>query len=83
MMCFAILRKCAMSNPYVPLSNSVADAIAEMVFVRKRFRPGDRIPSEMELANEINVSRTSVREGVRILIAKGVLEIRRGTGTCR
>ncbi|MDL2313691.1 FadR family transcriptional regulator [Desulfovibrio sp. OttesenSCG-928-C14] len=66
---------------YVPLSHSVANDIAEMIFRRKRFQPGDRIPSEMELAEEIKVSRTSIREAVRILIAKGVLEIQRGRGT--
>ena len=70
-----------MSDFFVPLSNTVADAIAEMIFERKRFRPGDRIPSETELAEEIKVSRTSIREAVRILIAKGVLEIKRGKGT--
>lgn len=70
-----------MSEQYVPLSSTVAEAISEMVFKCKRFRPGDRIPSEMELAKEIKVSRTSVREAVRTLIAKGVLEIKRGRGT--
>lgn len=70
-----------MSERYVPLSSTVAETISEMVFKRKRFRPGDRIPSEMELAKEIKVSRASVREAVRTLIAKGVLEIKRGRGT--
>lgn len=70
-----------MSEPYVPLSNTVANAISEMIFKGKRFCPGDRIPSESELAQEIKVSRTSIREAVRILIVKGVLEIKRGKGT--
>lgn len=66
---------------YVPLSHSVANSITEMIFLRKRFLPGDRIPSEMQLAEELGVSRTSIREAVRLLIAKGMLEIRRGKGT--
>lgn len=70
-----------MKQLYVPLSHSVADAIAKMIFLKNRFLPGDRIPSEMELAKELKVSRTSIREAVRLLIAKGVLEIRRGKGT--
>jgi DNA-binding FadR family transcriptional regulator len=70
-----------MQELYVPLSNSVAKAITEMIFVQKRFKLGDRIPSEMELATELQVSRTSIREGVRLLIARGVLQIRRGKGT--
>ncbi|SBV95635.1 putative L-lactate dehydrogenase operon regulatory protein [uncultured delta proteobacterium] len=70
-----------MKNLYVPLSHSVANAITEMIFLQKRFLPGDRIPSEVQLAKEIGVSRTSIREAVRLLIAKGVLEIQRGKGT--
>ena len=74
-------RKIPMKNLYVPLSHSVANSITEMIFLRKRFHPGDRIPSEMQLAEELKVSRTSIREAVRLLIAKGMLEIRRGKGT--
>lgn len=70
-----------MKNSYIPLSHSAANVIAEMIFLQKRFLPGDRIPSETELAKEIGISRTSLREAVRLLIAKGVLEIRRGKGT--
>lgn len=70
-----------MKNLYVPLSHSVANTITEMIFLQKRFLPGDRIPSEVQLAKEIGVSRTSIREAVRLLIAKGVLEIQRGKGT--
>jgi DNA-binding FadR family transcriptional regulator len=70
-----------MQDIYVPLSNSVAKAITEMIFLQKRFKAGDRIPSEMELATELQVSRTSIREGVRLLIARGVLRIARGKGT--
>ena len=70
-----------MKDIYVPLSHSVANTITEMIFLQKRFLPGDRIPSEVQLAKEIGVSRTSLREAVRLLIAKGVLEIQRGKGT--
>jgi DNA-binding FadR family transcriptional regulator len=70
-----------MKAPYIPLSHSVANAITEMIFLHKRFLPRDKIPSEAQLSKEIGVSRTSIREAVRLLIAKGVLEIRRGRGT--
>lgn len=70
-----------MKDIYVSLSHSVANTITEMIFLQKRFQPGDRIPSEVQLAKEIGVSRTSLREAVRLLIAKGVLEIQRGKGT--
>jgi GntR family transcriptional repressor for pyruvate dehydrogenase complex len=43
-----------------------------------RFRPGDRLPPERELAVMLGVSRTTVRGAVAILGAEGVLEIKRG-----
>jgi DNA-binding FadR family transcriptional regulator len=43
-----------------------------------RFRPGDTLPSERDLASTLQVSRTVVREAVAVLNAEGVLEVRRG-----
>lgn len=42
---------------------------------------GDRLPSERELAKELNVSRVSIREGVKILSSMGFLDVRVGDGT--
>jgi GntR family transcriptional repressor for pyruvate dehydrogenase complex len=44
-------------------------------------KPGDRLPSEDELAQQFNVSRTVVRESVRFLIAHGLVEVTPGRGT--
>jgi len=44
-------------------------------------RVGTRLPSEMELAAQLGVSRTVIREAVRILTAKGLLETRPGVGS--
>lgn len=44
-------------------------------------KPGDRLPSEPELASKWGVGRTSVREALKMLVALGVLEVRRGAGT--
>lgn len=46
-----------------------------------RFRGGDKLPSEFELMDELNVSRNSLREAMKILEAIGIIEIRRGDGT--
>src|SRR5512136_59512 len=46
-----------------------------------KFRPGDRLPAERELAQQIGVSRPSVRAGLQALAAMGVVESRRGSGT--
>ena len=45
------------------------------------FAPGERLPSEAELCAAVGVSRTPVREAVKILEAVGLLEVRRGVGT--
>lgn len=47
----------------------------------RRFVVGERLPSEFELMKELHVSRNSLREAVKILVAMGVLEIKRGEGT--
>ena len=44
-------------------------------------RPGDRIPTEDELRQTLEVSRTSVREGLKALAAIGLVSIHRGDGT--
>ena len=44
-------------------------------------QPGDQIPTEVELSEQFGVSRNTVREAIKILVAMGVLEIRRPVGT--
>lgn len=42
--------------------------------------PGSKLPSERELGDQFGVSRTVIREAVRHLAAKGILEVRSGAG---
>lgn len=49
--------------------------------VRGRFAPGTLLPKEADLVAEYQVSRTSVREAMKVLAAKGLIEIRRKIGT--
>ena len=44
-------------------------------------KPGDKIPTEMELAEQLGVARNSIREAIKILVYIGVLEIKRADGT--
>jgi GntR family transcriptional regulator, transcriptional repressor for pyruvate dehydrogenase complex len=44
-------------------------------------KPGDKLPSERELAEMFQVSRTSLRDGIRHLELLGLLEARHGKGT--
>ncbi|MDE6674501.1 MAG: FadR family transcriptional regulator [Acetatifactor sp.] len=63
------------------LSQNVADNILSMITVEKRFSAGDKLPNEFDLSEELNVSRTTLREAIRILVAFDILEIQRGKGT--
>jgi GntR family transcriptional regulator, transcriptional repressor for pyruvate dehydrogenase complex len=44
-------------------------------------QPGDQLPSERELSEELQVSRGTVREAVQFLGALGLVEVRHGSGT--
>lgn len=52
-----------------------------LAMIHKELRPGDRIPTEIELAESFGVGRNSVREAIKILVSFGVLEIKRPEGT--
>ena len=49
------------------LSQSIADTLLSMITIEKRFSAGDKLPNENELSAELNVSRTTLREVIRIL----------------
>ena len=52
-----------------------------MILEENRFQEGDKLPNEMELAELLSVSRVTLREAIRILCTRGLVEIRRGRGT--
>jgi len=61
-----------------------ADEVAhqiEALVLEGVLRVGDQLPSERELANITGVSRPTVREGIKALEARGILESRHGGGT--
>ena len=63
------------------LSEQTADRLYEMIADEHRYLPGSKLPNENELSEELQVSRTTLREAISFLVAQGVLEIRRGKGT--
>jgi GntR family transcriptional repressor for pyruvate dehydrogenase complex len=69
--------------PRVSREPRLSDKVAELLLgtiVNRRLRPGDRLPSERELGEQFGVSRTVIREAVRALAAKGVIDVRTGSG---
>lgn len=65
--------------PRIPFTTLVKDYIKNYI-VTNGLQPGDLLPSEVELAEALQVSRVSVREAVKALQALGVIEVRHGKG---
>ena len=63
------------------LTQRTAEGLYRRIVVEKALAPGEKLPNEVELAAELGVSRATLREAVRTLAARGVLEVRRGKGT--
>jgi len=70
---------------YTPIqSNKVFEQIAEQIESRilsGELRSGDRLPTERELAEQFHASRTAVREAMKSLAQKGLVDMRPGRGT--
>jgi GntR family transcriptional repressor for pyruvate dehydrogenase complex len=68
----------------IPRDPSLVSRVVEQIeglIIEGRLRPGDQIPPENELARQLGVSRTVIREAMRTLIAKDLLQVRAGSGT--
>ena len=63
-----------------PLAEQVADQIIQLI-VSQNLIYGQKLPNEFELADSLKVGRGTVREAVKLLVSRNVLEIRRGKGT--
>jgi GntR family transcriptional regulator, transcriptional repressor for pyruvate dehydrogenase complex len=76
--------KRASEGTFAPVATErVSDVIAERLAHAIRegeLKPGDRLPTEQELADDFRVGRTSVREGLQKLRALGLIETRKGLG---
>ena len=52
-----------------------------LAILRGEFQPGQSLPSEMRLCEKLGVSRTAMREAIRGIVAKGLVESRPKIGT--
>ena len=71
-----VLSPIAKTRAYEQAAEQISARIQEGVW-----QPGDRLPSERDLALQLGISRGSTREALRVLEAMGWLEIRPGDGT--
>jgi len=65
-------------------SDRLVDRVAneiQSVIATRQLAPGTKLPPERELCEQMGVSRTALREAVRMLVSRGLLEIRPGSGT--
>jgi len=63
-----------------PVSLSIMNMVTDYL-LSGTLRPGDKLPTESELARQLGVGRNSVREAMKMLSSLGVIEIKRGVGT--
>lgn len=72
-------------KPIEPIRKKIlADEIAERIRTRifnGTFKPGEKLPPERELARQLKVNRSSLREGLKMLQQIGLVSIRHGDGT--
>jgi GntR family transcriptional repressor for pyruvate dehydrogenase complex len=70
---------------YTPIQSSkIYEQIAEQIeqlILNGELRSGDRLPTERELAEQFQASRTAVREAMKTLAQKGLVDMRPGRGT--
>lgn len=62
------------------LAEMAAQSILDIIKAN-HISPGQRIPTEAELTDQLGISRSTVREAVRLLVARNILESFRGSGT--
>lgn len=69
-----------MNEQVQPKADTIANEILE--YIRENdLQVGSRIPNEYNLAEELQVGRSTLREGIKILVTKNILEVKRGSGT--
>ncbi len=62
------------------ISDQVFEQLKEAI-LRGQFKPGQQLTPERELATALQVSRTTIREAINMLVAMGLLEQKQGQGT--
>lgn len=72
---------CGMTDTFAPISMNKTEQVARMLLnriIESNLQPGSSFGTEAELLEQMNVSRPTLREGIRILESQGVLTLRPG-----
>lgn len=62
------------------LPELVAGQITSLI-ADNEYKKGEKLPNEFQLAESLNVGRGTIREAIKILVSRNIVEIRRGLGT--
>lgn len=63
------------------LSQRTAEILRNMILAEQIYGVGEKLPNENELSERLGISRTTLREAIRILVSEGLLTVKRGKGT--
>ncbi|MDK2867472.1 MAG: GntR family transcriptional regulator, transcriptional repressor for pyruvate dehydrogenase complex [Clostridiales bacterium] len=62
------------------LSEKIVENITDLI-VKGYYKPGDKLPNELDMSSELGISRASLREAFKILESRNIIEVKRGIGT--
>lgn len=62
------------------LSDKIANKIIDLI-IEEDLKSGDKLPNEYNLAKDLDIGRSTLREAVRSLESQNILEVRQGSGT--
>lgn len=62
------------------LPQKLSDDILQFI-LRNHMQPGDKLPNEAALSEHFNAGRSSVREAMKLLVSRNIVELRQGSGT--
>jgi len=68
------------NNSTKSLGEQISERIIQLI-MDNEWKAGDKLPNEYELADKLNVGRSTIREAIKALVSRNILEIRRGAGT--
>lgn len=62
------------------LPQKLANDILKLI-ISNHMQPGERLPNETILSEKLNAGRSSVREAMKLLVSRNIIEVRQGSGT--